>query len=259
MKRRHVSILAQLAMSTSSMLAFSAVQAATFSINPTRVELDARHRAEIVTLYNSGDAPLRMQARAMHWQMQTDGQWKLDPSDDLIVTPELAEIAPGKSVELRVGSLVDAGQAEGSYRLLLNELPGLVDEKKAGQIRVLTEISLPVFVEPAQPAAMPVIRTGHIEHGVLEVGIGDEGNQRMDPQSVAVSVLDPTGKVLLQKDVMANYVLPGSTWPLHLKLPANVCDKAASVSLEWSGALARTLAHPITTTGTGACASTSSN
>ncbi|WP_458071124.1 fimbrial biogenesis chaperone [Rhodanobacter sp. BL-MT-08] len=261
MKRHPASSIACVVFAAWSALATQAVNAATFSINPTRVELDAKHRADIITVYNSSDAALRLQVRSMRWQMQADGKWKLDPSDDLIVTPELVEVAPGKSVELRVGSLQVVDATEASYRLLLNELPGLANDPsaKTGQIRVLTEINLPVFIEPEHAERKPVIRTGSVDHGLLTIGIGNDGNQRLDPQSVLVSVLDRAGNTVLQKDLVANYVLAGSTGTLELKLARDVCSKAASVSLTWSGTLAQTLRHSITANGTEACESTSSN
>ena len=261
MKSRYAHTLAGMMFLACLAWAPQSLHAATFSINPTRVELSAKHRSDIITVFNSGDATLRLQVRSMHWQMQGDGKWKLDPSDDLIVTPELAEVAPGKTVELRVGSLQAVDATEASYRLLLNELPGLANDPsaKSGQIRVLTEVNLPVFLEPEHAERKPVIRSSNIDRGQLAIAVGNDGNQRIDPQSVSVSVLDHAGKTLLQKDLVANYVLAGSTGNLDLKLARDVCSKAASVSLTWSGTLAQTLTHSINTNGSEACESTSSN
>ena len=63
-----------------------AVRAATFSINPLRVELDARHRTDIINLKNTAESPLRVQVRTMLWTVADDGQWQLTPSRDLIVS-----------------------------------------------------------------------------------------------------------------------------------------------------------------------------
>lgn len=228
--------------------------AASFSLNPTRVELDPQHRADIITLHNAGTAPLRMQVRSMHWSMAADGRWQLTPSTDLIVTPELIEVAPGDSAQLRVGSLLDAGTTEASYRLLLNELPDLNGDKgsRTAQIRVLSEVSLPVFIEPAKATRVPVLRSALVEHGQLSIGVGNDGNQRLDPQEIELKVLDRAGHMLDQQQATANYVLPGATAPLQLKLPPAVCKQAASVSVTWPGIVDSPAAHPIQT-GTEAC------
>lgn len=228
--------------------------AATFSLNPTRVELAPQHRADIITLHNAGNAPLRMQVRAMHWSMAADGRWQLTPSNDLIVTPELIEVAPGASGQLRVGSLLDAGATEGSYRLLLNELPDLGGGKhgKTAQIEVLSEVSLPVFIEPARPERIPVLRSASITHGMLTIGIGNDGNQRLDPQGVELVLSDRNGKVLERSEPVANYVLPGATAPLQLKLSPAACKQASSVAVTWPGIAERPISHPIQT-GAEAC------
>jgi fimbrial chaperone protein len=223
-------------------------QAATFSINPLRVELDARHRTDIINLKNTAESPLRIQVRAMLWTMADDGQWQLTPSTDLIVTPELVEIPPGQAAQLRVGILPDPGDSERTYRLLLDELPNLDSAAESlPQIRVLTQISMPVFLEPAQRKRVPSLGTAAIEHGVLGVGVGDGGTQRLDPQRIKIAVLDGGGHVLEQRDMTANYVLPGRTWFLSMKLPADACERAATVLVTWPDLANTSLTHAITT------------
>ena len=240
-------------------LALPMASAATFSVNPIRVELSGSHRADILTFNNSGDAPLRVQIRSMHWSAAADGQWQLTPTDDLIVTPELLEIAPGHTAQVRIGSLLDVGASEASYRLLIDELPNLSEAKSVhrAEIRVLTQVSLPVFVEPTQATRLPLLSSANIERGVLVVGMGNSGTQRLDPQSVKVTVTDRTGQVLGQHDSIANYVLSGSTWFLHMKLPTTICPRAASVSVSWPSMANTSLAHSINT-GAEACEGISS-
>jgi fimbrial chaperone protein len=234
-------------------LGFSAANAATFSVSPLRIELDASHRADMLTLRNTGDEPLRIQVRSMHWGMAGDGQWQLTPSEDLIVTPQLLEIAPGQSGQLRIGTLLAAGAQEASYRLLLDELPNVSDDKStpSPEIRVLTQVSLPVFLEPTRDSRVPGVSSALMEHGDLVIGIGDEGARRLDPQRIKWTLSDRNGQVLEQREQMASYVLPGSTSFLHMKLPANVCQRAASVSVSWLDT-STSSSHPITT-GAEAC------
>lgn len=242
------------ALSFALMVLPALASAASFSLNPTRVELAPQHRADIITLHNAGDTPLRMQVRAMHWSMAADGHWQLTPTSDLIITPELIEIAPDTSAQLRVGSLLDAGTTEASYRLLLNELPNLGGGKqnKTAEINVLSEVSLPVFIEPAKSTRIPMLRSAAIEHGMLLLGIGNDGSQRLDPQDIKLTVNDRAGRVLERREAMANYVLPGATAPLQLKLPPAICKQASSVSASWPGIADSPTSHTIQT-GTEAC------
>ena len=233
------------------------LHAATFSINPLRVELDARHRTDIITLKNVADTPLRVQVREMLWAVSDDGQWQLIPSKDLIVTPELVEIPPGESAQFRVGTLLDPGASEGSYRLLLDELPSLDQGESKPEIRVLTQISMPVFVEPAHRTRVPALDRASVAHGQLSLGLRNGGTARLDPQNIKVALLDAGGHVLEQHDATANYVLPGRTWFMNLKLRADTCERAASVSVTWPDLASTSLTQAITTDAT-ACAGSGS-
>jgi fimbrial chaperone protein len=232
----------------------STALAATLSINPLRIELDARHRTDIINLKNTAESPLRLQVRTMVWTMADDGQWQLTPSKDLIVTPELVEIAPGQGVELRVGILADPGAAgEGAYRLLLDELPNQDAAPAAlSEIHVLTQISMPVFLEPSRRTRVPSLASAAVKHGMLALGLGDVGTQRLDPQRVKVALLDGAGHVIDQREMTENYVLPGRTWYLNIKLPAASCERAASVSVTWPD-LANTSLNQAITTDAQAC------
>jgi len=234
-------------------LGFSAANAATFSVSPLRIELDTAHRADMLTLRNTGAEPLRIQVRSMSWAMASGGEWQLTPSEDLIVTPQMLEIAPGQSGQLRIGTLLATGTREASYRLLIDELPNVSDDKSAPspEIRVLTQVSLPVFLEPARDSRLPGVSSAELQHGDLVIGIGDEGARRLDPQRIKLTLTDRDGQVLEQHEQMANYVLPGSTAFLHMKLPANVCQRATSVSVSWLDT-STSNSHPITT-GAEAC------
>ena len=244
---------AAMALLLASSLGLCAASAATFSISPLRIELDAGHRADMLSLQNTSDAPLRIQVRSMRWAMASDGQWQLSPSEDLIVTPQLLEIAPGQSAQLRIGTLLEAGAREASYRLLLDELPNVSDDKStpSPEIRVLTQVSLPVFLEPARDSRVPGVSSASMQHGDLVIGLGDEGTRRLDPQRIKLTLSDRNGQVLEQHEQMASYVLPGSTSFLHMKLPPSVCQRAASVSVSWLDT-STSSSHPITT-GAEAC------
>ena len=234
--------------------------AATFSVSPTRLELDPRHRTNILTFTNSSQQALRMQVRTMSWSMAPDGTWQLAPSDDLIATPELLEVAPGQSVQLRVGSLADAGSKEASYRLLIDELPNLAEGAASHhpEIKVLTQISLPVYLEPPRATRVPTLRSASIEHGELVLAIADEGTQRLDAQDVKLTLTGVGGQPLGRHEQVAGYVLAGSTGYLRVKLPPSECTQAGAVMVSWPTMEGIDATHPISKGG-GACWGASSH
>lgn len=206
--------------------------AANFSINPLRVELDSRHQAEILMLHNDGTAPLRLQVETTRWSMDADGTWQTAPTDELIATPLLLEIAANGSAQLRVGTLAQATDTERAYRLLINELPG-DDDDAGGQVRlrVLTRVSLPVFFEPPGAKPEPRIADARFLQGRLRIGLGNGGTRRMDPQTATVTLLDAAGRKLFRRDVNAAYVLAGARLPVELTVPAEACRQARTVRI----------------------------
>jgi len=233
-------------------------EAATFSINPLRVELGARQRTEVITLKNTADAPLRLQVRTMLWKVADDGQWQLTPSKDLIVTPELTEVPAGGAAQFRVGTLLEPGASEASYRLIIDELPSIDSAADAqSQIKVLTEISMPVFLEPAKRTRQPALESAALDHGVLKLALGNGGTQRLDPQAVKVTVLDEGGQVLEQQAATANYILPGRSAFLSVKLSADACRRAAAVSVTWPDLANTSLTHAINADARACAAATS--
>lgn len=219
--------------------------AANFSINPLRVELDGRHPAEILALHNDGAAPLRLQVDTTRWTMDAAGAWQTEPTDELIATPLLLEIPVNGSAQLRVGTLTPVTDVERAYRLLINELPG-EDDAGEGQVRlrVLTRVSLPVFVEPAGAKAAPRLAEARLEQGRLHLALANAGNRRLDPQTAGVSLLDAHGRTLFSKDIEAGYVLADRTLPLQLAVPAEACRQARRVRLRLAESDAA-VEHPV--------------
>ena len=137
--------------------------------------------------------------------------------------------------------------------MLLDELPNQVAAPAAlSEIHVLTRTGMPVFLEPSRRTRVPSLASAAVKLGMLTLGLGDVGTQRLDPQRVKVALLDGAGHVIDQHEMTENYVLPGRTWYLNIKLPAALCERAASVSVTWPD-LANTSLNQAITTDAQAC------
>lgn len=94
-------------------------------ISPVVVELGARQRAVAVTVTLSDKArgPMRLQADLLRWEQDVLGEAVTEPSDDLLVTPPIAELRPGGKQVFRV-ALRGARPApeELAYRLILEDV-----------------------------------------------------------------------------------------------------------------------------------------
>jgi P pilus assembly chaperone PapD len=201
-------------------------QAAEFQLSPTRVQLDPKHLVDTVVVGNSGSAPLRFEVSVKRWRMAADGSWLLEPSDDLIVHPLVLDIAPGSRARLRVGQLSPSQDpAETSYRIELDEQA--TSANASNSVRMLTRISLPVFVEGGDAGAPSASLASAQWHGdALSFALRNSGDRYLPPQALDVKVLGASGTILARQSLQGNYVLAGATLPVRMHLAHTLCDRA---------------------------------
>ena len=208
-------------------------RAAEFELSPTRVQLDARHLVDTVQVGNSGASPLGFEVTVSRWRMGADGGWLLEPSDDLVVHPLLLAIAPGSKARLRVGLLVPPAEpGEAAYRIELHEQPSAASASNGNGVRMLTKISLPVFVaggDAGTPA--PILQAAHWQGDALAFSLGNEGTAFLPPQALSLQLLAADGSVLQRQQLQGNYVLAGASLPLRVHAATALCARAAQLAL----------------------------
>ena len=75
----------------------------------------------------------------------------LAATEDIILFPSLLTLDAGETRKVRLGTTVPRSGTEKSYRAFVEELPPQqTDAVTGGHIRVLTRLSIPVFLQPAQ-------------------------------------------------------------------------------------------------------------
>lgn len=118
----------------------------------TSVDLPAGARAGRLVLANAGDTPVAAQIRVYAWS-QDGREDRLDPSDALVVSPAIVEIAPGAEQLVRVVRTSTAKvEREQTYRIVVDELPGDAADPKGSAVTVRMRYVIPGFVRAADPA-----------------------------------------------------------------------------------------------------------
>jgi fimbrial chaperone protein len=204
--------------------------AAQFSLGLTRVHLGASHPVETVTLANQDAHPLSFEVQVKRWRQDDAGAWQLVPDEGLVVHPLILRVAPGESARLRVGSLSPTVDAEQAYRIELHELPDKATQK-AGIVRMLARVSVPVFVQPDGGKASVTLSIGAVESRGATLVLHNTGTAYEPPVDGVLRVRDAAGKTVHEARLSTNYILAGARWPLHAKLPAGICARAASMEL----------------------------
>jgi fimbrial chaperone protein len=180
--------------------------ASTFTIAPIRVDLDAAHPTQVLTLRNEEDVPVLVQVQVVEWQQQ-DGVDRFAETRDVLMTPPVLTLDPHGSRLLRVALRRNVDPVrELSYRLILQEVPQ-ASPSELGRLKLALRLSLPVFVSPAQVPDDPAIQWGFqwLDDRSLRLEAFNAGVAHAQLRNLRIAL--GTGPPL---QIDARYVLPGS-------------------------------------------------
>jgi fimbrial chaperone protein len=196
--------------------------AGSFQINPIRVDLGAAVASQALTVRNDGPDTLVVQMSVQAWTQENE-QDVYRPTQDVLVTPPLAQIAPGAEQVIRVGlrSRPDPAR-QGTFRLFVNEVPGAPASGFTG-LQVALRVSLPVFVAASGPARRDVPWTlSRDTDGGLSLAVENRGNVHVQLLDLTLFATGRDEPVARQSQLA--YVLAGQkrtfAFPLEGPLPA---------------------------------------
>jgi fimbrial chaperone protein len=225
---------------------FGVAHAGSFSVNPVRVTLSAKQPVAAITVRNNATEPAVVQLETSAWS-QDQGKDVLVPTSEVLATPPIFTVAPGKTQILRVGLRRPASAAgEITYRLVLREVPP--QAPPASGLRVALLISMPIFVVPAATVAPTLAwRATKAADGQIRVHVTNSGNAHVQLSKIDLALADG-GKTLGSRAV-AEYVLPGNTrsWLVKTTSPAASGAKVQINSATDAGAFESSVALEVET------------
>jgi len=187
--------------------------AGSFSISPIRLDLSVATRSAALTVRNDEREAL-VQAEVMLWE-QVDGEDRLTPTRDLLVSPAVFTLPPNGSQLVRVALRTPpvGVTRERSFRLLLQEVPQAASPDSSG-LQIALRLSVPVFVAN-ESASGPAIAWSAAASGhelVLTAQNSGDAHARIHRFSVAPVVGDDAPLV----QPVGSYILPGQarSWRL---------------------------------------------
>ena len=235
MNTARLALIARAALGVAGLFAAGAAFAATLQLEPVSVKLTPVSRSAVVRITNSGSEPVNVQVRAFRWSQQ-DGEDRLEPTDELRVSPPIQAIAPGKEQFVRIllaEDLVAAG--ESSYRLIIDELPG--KPVADGHVDLLIRYSLPVILRPEglEPPALAFRLVQEPDRTVLMAA--NTGGQ--NAQLANLQLVTAGGDTIPVNTGLLGYVLAGRErhWPLPV--PQAAASQATGIQAQVDGKAAR--------------------
>lgn len=211
-----------------------AARASSFTVNPIKIVLGEKERSTLLSVQNQSTEALRFQISVSGWNQSPTGEMVLSATKDIVVYPSILTLGPGEQRKLRVGASVPSGATEKSYRIFVEELPPLQSAKKDGksEVRVLTKMGVPVFVEPQRPATRATIEGLALAGGKLAVEVKNGGNVHFMAGKIAVRALGAGGARVLDKELQGWYVLAGGSRRFEVDIPKDACGKIKSFTVE---------------------------
>jgi fimbrial chaperone protein len=190
--------------------------AGSFEVNPIRIDLSANARSAALSIRNSGDEAVVVQASIVSWT-QENGQDVYAPTKEILGTPPIATIPPGGEQILRLGMrrAPDAAN-ELTYRIFLQEVPPPPKPGFQG-LQVALRLSLPIFVQPRQgPAKATLVWNLELQgDDTLRLRLDNNGTGHIQVSEIGLFQPGQDQAVASQSSLV--YVLPGQSRKWELK------------------------------------------
>jgi len=208
-------------------------QASSFNVSPLQIVLAGKTTSALLEIKNQSIEPLRLQLSASTWDQSPSGEMILGETDDLILFPSLITLEAGETRKVRLGTTLAPGMTETSYRVFIEELPSReVDSGAGGHIRVVTRLSIPVFLPPRKPVSSGLIHGLTIQKGIGSFEIHNTGNIHFLARDIQVLGKGATGDMVTRAELDGWYVLPAGLRRYELRFSPDECRKLRSISVE---------------------------
>ncbi len=216
---------------SAAILQVESARASNIGVSPVNIYLTRDGPSALLTVTNQDSIPVSFQISLYAWNQSEIGQQELATTSDIVFFPQLLTIAPGESRKIRIGTTVFPGGVEKTYRIFLEELPTPQTMRSGAglQIRLLSKISLPIFVEPDKQRFQTTISDIAVRKGKLSLRLANAGSIHILPSSVSVLGKDAAGKMLFQFEIPEWYILAQSSLLINVALPARSCAKTQTL------------------------------
>ncbi len=205
--------------------------AGNLGFGPPTLELTAHARIGTVSLTNRATDPVRLEIKVFRWAQLLDGRMQLDPTDDVIVFPQLITIPANDTRRLRVSLTVPPGEVEKTYRIQVTEIPAFSGTTKApaGSITMLSQLKLPIFYAPHRAQVAGTVQQAGVRHRALTFSVVNTGTVHFQTKHLTVTAFGSNGRVISSTTLDGWYVLPGSQ--RDYRLPLSNCDDIRAMTI----------------------------
>jgi fimbrial chaperone protein len=212
-------------------------EAASFQVDPVSLTLNVKATSNLLAIRNLADEGVRIQIGVFQWDQTAGGDVDLAPTHDLVFFPSLLTLAPHEARNIRIAAASEASLAsiavEKTYRIIVEELLPVVSASLPNNsVRVLTKMSVPVFVQPPTTHAIPHVDKLSVRGRSASFVVLNQGTTHFMVRKIRVFVSALDGRILFDTAFGGWYVLANGTREYQIPLPATACSGAAGITVE---------------------------
>ncbi|MEW6186545.1 MAG: fimbria/pilus periplasmic chaperone [Thermodesulfobacteriota bacterium] len=207
--------------------------AANFDIKPIKIYLDPQMKIEKLTITNGNEENLTVQIKAYQWTQDEKGQDIYQETKDLIVFPKLATLKKDEVKIIRIGTNLNPGSMEKTYRLFIEEIPNSEKvETKGATVKMYLRIGVPLFFSPFKKEEKGTIQTVRLQKGKAEIKVKNQGNLHLQVSNVQVKGENTQGKEIFSQELGGWYILSGFSKAYEVSIPQEVCTHMTKLHIE---------------------------
>jgi fimbrial chaperone protein len=205
----------------------------TFNVSPLQIVLSGKTSSALLEIKNQSTESLRLQLSVSAWDQSPSGEMVLAATEDIILFPSLLTLEAGETRKVRLGTTVPRSGTEKSYRVFVEELPPQqTDQVTGGHIRVLTRLSIPVFLQPAQSVLRGEIADLTVRDATASFEIRNSGNVHFSARHIEVVGLGLSSSPITTHTFEGWYILSGGFRRYDVRLSLDDCRKLRLLTVE---------------------------
>jgi fimbrial chaperone protein len=206
--------------------------AASFDIQPVRIELNDKTRLGKLTIRNVSENDLSVQVKAYEWNQNEKAEDVYQETQDIIVFPKIMTIAKGEERFIRLGTNVQSGLKEKTYRVYIEEIPSNASDKEGTNIRLFMKVGIPLFLKSSAPQDKAEIDTVSMNEGKIRIKVRNSGNTHFIVTGINVSGQNNSGQESFNRDISGWYLLSGSEKVYETDIPQDCCAAISNFNIE---------------------------
>ncbi|MDH5545197.1 MAG: fimbria/pilus periplasmic chaperone [Gammaproteobacteria bacterium] len=212
------------------------VQAATFSyaasfkVNPLKLEFSQNTRTSILELSNTSNGSVTLQIDARKWMQDASGTDVYDEADEIVFFPRIVTLKANEQRTIRIGfnGTRDA-QKEMTYRIFVEELVSRSERNQA--LNFALRFSIPLFIQPEREKVEVALSGASVKNGKASVVLENRGNQHVIVKQFQVTGLDRNQHEIFFHESKGWYVLSGNHNAFSIKLSDQECGRSEFLEL----------------------------